>query len=139
MSNYEDIQDILGPLKEQKLNVLTERIIGCAIEVHKTLGPGLLESLYENALCFEFEQNRLRYDRQIEMPAIYKGQALGLYRLDLIVEDEIILELKAVEVVNPVYQAQLLSYLRITGKKLGLLINFKVPFLKDGVKRIINS
>jgi len=124
-------------LEEKRLNIITERIIGCAIEVHRNLGPGLLETLYEDALCFEFDDSRIKYKRQIEIPAIYKGHELGCYRLDLLVENEIIVELKAVEIVNPLYKAQLLSYLRVTGKRLGLLINFNVPFLRDGIKRII--
>lgn len=119
------------------LNKITEKIIGCAIEVHKNLGPGLLESIYENALCYELKENDVKYEKQFRIPIIYKGLNLGDYRLDLLVEDEIIVELKAVERIEPVFEAQILTYLKITGKKLGLLINFNVPILKNGIKRII--
>jgi GxxExxY protein len=121
----------------QDLNNLTERIIGCAIEVHRNLGPGLLESIYERASCLEFNMNGIQYESQVIVPIMYKGNNLGDCRLDLLIENEVILELKAVERMEPVYKAQLLSYLKMTGKKLGLLINFNVPFLKDGVTRVI--
>lgn len=119
------------------LNGVTEKIIGCAIEVHRHLGPGLLEALYERALCYEFDEQKIAYNRQVAVPIAYKGRSLGEYRLDLIVENEIIVELKAVDRVDSVFEAQLLSYLRITGKKLGLLLNFNVPALRRGIKRII--
>ncbi len=119
------------------LNKITEKIIGYAIEVHKNLGPGLLESIYENALCYEFNQNGIKYKKQVEVPVIYKGYKLGEYRLDLLIENEIIVELKAVNRIEPVFEAQLLSYLKVTGKKLGLLINFNTSVLKNGIKRII--
>ena len=119
------------------LNNITQRIIGCAIEVHRNLGPGLLESIYEKALCYEFDENRIKYKNQVLVPIVYKGHQLGEYRLDLLVEDKIIVELKAVDKINPVFEAQILSYLKITSKKLGLLINFNVSVLKDGIKRII--
>lgn len=121
----------------EKLNLLSEKIIGCAIEVHRNLGPGLLESLYEKALCYEFGQVGLRYKAQVVVPILYKGTPLGEHRIDLIVEDSIILELKAVDKIDPIFKAQLLSYLKITGLKLGFLLNFNVPFLKDGITRII--
>lgn len=121
----------------RELNNLTERIIGCAIEVHRNLGPGLLESIYERALCHEFNMNGIQYVSQVIVPITYKGTNLGDCRIDLLIETEIILELKAVERMEPVFKAQLLSYLKMTGKKLGLLVNFNVPFLKDGVTRVI--
>ena len=121
----------------EKLNKITEKIIGCAIEVHKNLGPGLLESIYEKALCFELDENNIKYKSQVLIPVNYKGHPLGEYRLDLLVEDAIIVELKAVEKMGPVFDAQILSYLRLTGKKLGLLINFNTPILIKGIKRII--
>ncbi len=120
-----------------KLNNLTERIIKCAIEVHKTLGPGLLESIYEKAICHEVGIEGLKYQSQVVVPIMYKGTALGEHRLDMIVEDEIIAEFKAVDRMDPVFKAQVLSYLRLTSKKIGLLINFNVPYLKDGIQRII--
>jgi GxxExxY protein len=120
-----------------KLNSITEQIIGCAIEVHKNIGPGLLESIYEKALCYELDRRPLRYRSQATIPIMYKGHSLGEQRIDLIVEDAVIVELKAVDQMMPVYEAQLLSYLRLTNAKLGLLINFNVEVLKRGVKRII--
>ena len=117
--------------------VLTEQIIGCAIEVHRNLGPGLLESIYEKALCHEFNARGMRYECQKIIPIIYKNINLGDFRLDLLIEDRIIVELKAVERNDPVFKAQLLSYLKLTGKQLGLLINFNVPLLKDGITRVI--
>ena len=120
----------------QDLNVLTEQIIGCAIEVHRTLGPGLLESIYEKALCYELETKKIVHVQQAPIPILYKGQSLGDFRIDLIVEDSVVVELKAVDRMDQVFQAQLLSYLKLTGKRLGLLINFNVPVLKAGIKRI---
>jgi GxxExxY protein len=117
--------------------VITDKIIGCAIEVHRNLGPGLLESIYEKALCHEMGANGIRYENQVLIPIIYKSNKLGDHRLDLLVEGQIIIELKAAERIEPVFKAQLLSYLKMTGKKLGLLINFNVPVLKDGITRII--
>ena len=99
----------------EDLNKITEIIIGCAIEVHRNLGPGLLESIYESALCYGFDERHIKYARQLPVPIIYKGRELGVYRLDLLVEDEIIVEIKAVDRMDPVFKAQLLSYLRITG------------------------
>ncbi len=119
------------------VNSITEQIIGCSIEVHKQLGPGLLESIYEEALCCEFELQKLSYQRQFCIPIIYKGKKLSDFRLDLIVEDKIIVELKAVNKIEPVFEAQLLSYLKMADKKIGLLINFNVPVLKNGIKRFI--
>ena len=116
---------------------LSERVIGLAIEVHRHLGPGLLEATYESALCIEMEESGICYQRQVNYPAIYRGRTIGEYRLDLIVEDAVIVELKSVEHLNPVFEAQLLTYLRITGKKLGLLINFNTRLLKDGIRRFI--
>ena len=121
----------------ETLNILTEKIIGCAIEVHRNLGPGLLESIYEKALCYEFGATGLQYKNQVVIPIVYKGTSLGEHRIDLLVEDEIIVELKAVDRNDPVFVAQVLSYLRLAHKKLGLLINFNVPVLRNGIKRII--
>jgi len=120
-----------------EINALTQKIIGCAIEVHRVLGPGLLESLYESALCIEFDDGGLKCARQIRAPAYYKGRLLGEYRVDLIVEDLVVLEIKSVERLDPVFDAQMLTYLRLTGKKLGLVLNFNSRLLKDGIKRLI--
>jgi GxxExxY protein len=114
---------------------LTERIIGCAIALHRELGPGLLESTYEEALCIELEEAGLSYRRQMMVPVVYKGRHIGEYRLDLLVEDAVVVEVKSVEKFQPVFEAQLLTYLRVTGKKTGLLINFNSRLLKDGIKR----
>lgn len=116
---------------------LTERIIGCAIEVHRQLGPGLLEDTYERALCVELELANLTFKRQVLFPVVYKGRSIGEYRIDLIVEDSVVLELKSVDRFDPVFEAQLLTYLRVTGKKVGLLINFNTRLLKDGIKRYV--
>jgi len=115
----------------------TERIIGCAIEVHRVLGPGLFEATYESALCVEFDLNDLRYVRQSPVPILYKQQVVGDFRLDLLVEDQVVVEVKAVERFDPVFDAQVLTYLRATGKKVGLLVNFNSRLLKDGVKRFV--
>jgi GxxExxY protein len=119
------------------LNVMTENIIGCAIEVHRNLGPGLLESIYDKAMCYEIGAKGMRFQNQLVIPILYKGTILGEHRIDMIVEDEIIVELKAVDRMDPVFKAQILSYMRTTNKKPGLLINFNVPYLKDGIQRII--
>ena len=119
------------------LNKITEKIIGCGIEVHRNLGPGLLESIYEKALCHEFKLNNIRFINQLSVPIIYKGATLGEHRIDLLIENEVVVELKAVDRFDPVFTAQLLSYLKLTNKKLALLINFNVPILKDGIKRMI--
>ena len=115
---------------------LTERIIGCAIEVHRHLGPGLLEAIYEEALSIELTLQGLSHQRQVPVPIIYKGHPLGDYRLDLLVEDTVVVEIKSVERYDPVFQAQVLTYLKSTGKRIGLLINFNTRLLHDGVKRI---
>ncbi|MDI6783569.1 MAG: GxxExxY protein [bacterium] len=119
-------------------NKITEKIIKCAIEVHKQLGPGLLESIYEVCLCKEFELDGLKYTQQKELPIVYKNIELPeRYRVDLIVEDKIVVEIKCVESILPVHQAQVLTYLRLTGLKLGLILNFYSELMKKGIKRII--
>jgi GxxExxY protein len=116
---------------------LTEKIIGCAIEVHRVLGPGLLESSYEAAFAIEMTAARLIYQRQLIVPVSYKGQPIGEHRLDFLVEDSVILELKSVERFDPLFEAQVLTYLRLTGKKRGLLLNFNSRLLKDGIRRFV--
>jgi GxxExxY protein len=119
---------------------LTEKIIGAAIDVHRYFGPGLLESVYRECLYYELKARNLKVAREVPMPVIYKGIRLEhAFRLDLIVEDRIVLELKSVSALNDVHFAQLLSYLRLGNYSLGLLINFDVRILKNGIKRIINS
>jgi GxxExxY protein len=120
-----------------EINKLTEKIIGCAIEVHRQLGPGLLESTYEAALAIELESAGLHFGRQLKYPVLYKGREIGEYRLDLLVENEVVVEIKSVERFDPIFEAQLLTYLRVTGKRVGLLINFNSRLLRDGIKRFI--
>jgi len=123
-----------------ELNEITERIIGAAIEVHRHLGPGLLESAYEECLCYELNQLGLKFQRQVHLPIHYKGiQLQSAHRMDLVVEDSVVVELKATEEMPPLYSAQVLTYLRSAHKPLGLLLNFNVPVLRDGIKRIANS
>ena len=119
------------------INKISEKVIGCAIEVHRQLGPGLLESVYEEALCIEFRLQGLSYQRQLSIPLVYKGNSIGEYRLDLLAEDAVIVEIKSVERHDPVFDAQVLTYLRITGKKIGLLLNFNQRLLRNGIKRYI--
>jgi GxxExxY protein len=117
------------------LNGLTSRIIGAAIEVHKALGPGLLESIYEAAMCIELEELGIPFARQFRIPAYYRGRPLGAYEIDLLVDDHVVVEIKCVSYLAPVFEAQLLTYMRLTGKRLGLLINFNSRLLKDGIMR----
>ena len=125
---------------ERWYNSISEKIIRCAIEVHKELGPGLMESVYEVCLKKVMIDYGLLVKSQIILPVIFKGTQLDKdFVLDLLVEDEIILELKSVEVILPVHEAQLVTYLKLSNKKLGLLINFNVALLKDGIRRRING
>ena len=122
--------------KEEGRDPRTSPILGAAIEVHRHLGPGLLESAYEECLCPELQLRNIAFARQVPLPVEYKGSRVDCgYRIDLIVENQVILELKAIEKILPVHEAQLLSYLRLTGKRVGLLINFFVPVLKNGIVR----
>ncbi|MFG0245092.1 MAG: GxxExxY protein [Phycisphaerales bacterium JB052] len=121
------------------LNQLSHQIIGCAIEVHKELGIGLLESVYESALCEEFDRAGISYQQQVGFIGEYKNKQLPPQRIDLLVENNIILELKAVRAVDDLHLAQLVSYLRLTNKPLGLLINFHAPTIQKGTHRRINS
>ena len=122
------------------LNNLTEQIIGLAIKVHRSLGPGLLESAYEVCLNHELTAIGLKVERQKTQPVTYEGVIIDCgYRIDLLVENQIILELKAVEKVLSIHKAQLLSYLRLSNRKIGLLINFHSTYLKDGIYRIVNN
>ncbi len=123
-----------------ELNKISELIIGKAIEVHKVIGPGLLESTYEACLKYELSQYGLKVENQKSMPIIYKGITIDNgYRLDMIIEDSVIVELKSIESVLPIHKAQLLSYLRLAGLSLGLLINFNVDVLKNGIVRVVNN
>ena len=126
--------------ENDRLDQISHRIIGAAIEVHRHLGPGLLESAYQSCLVFELRQLGVKLEEQKPLPVVYKQVKLDCgYRLDLIVEDEIIVEIKAIEKLLPIHEAQLLSYLRLAKKRVGLLMNFHVPVLKNGMKRIVNE
>lgn len=121
-------------------NELSQQILNAAFEVHRELGAGLLESAYEVALCHELQSQGIAFQRQVEVPVHYKGIALGTaYRLDVLVENLVVVELKSVTQIERIHEAQLLSYLRLSDKWLGLLINFNVPLLKQGIKRIVNN
>lgn len=117
-------------------DILTQKIIGAAIEVHRTLGPGLLESIYEEALCHEFGLRGIKYLRQVEIDVIYKDKIIKGQRLDILVENEVIVEIKSLSKLPEVSTAQILSYLKATGLKRGLLINFGAKMLREGLKRI---
>jgi GxxExxY protein len=122
------------------INKLSSRIIGAAIEVHKALGPGLLESAYEECICYELSIGGLSLERQKPLAVQYKGINLDCgYRLDVVVEDAIILELKSCEKIEPIHKAQLLTYLKLSGIKLGLLLNFNVTLMREGIVRIVNE
>jgi len=121
-------------------DVITSQIIGAAIEVHRELGPGLLESAYEKCLCHELTLRGLTCERQVALPIQYKGVQLDCgYKLDVVVEQLVVLELKTVDKLLPIHEAQLLTYLKLSHRQLGLLLNFNVPALKDGLKRIVNN
>jgi GxxExxY protein len=121
-------------------NEITGAVVDAAYKVHTTLGPGLLESVYESVMDFELRRRKLRVSRQVAIPVIYEGVCLDEgFRADLIVEDRVIVELKSVEAVHPVHKKQLLTYLRLADKRVGLLINFNVTLIKDGISRVVNN
>jgi GxxExxY protein len=121
-----------------ELNQITQKIFGCAIEVHKNLGPGLLESAYEECLAFELSKQGLTIKRQVPTPVVYKEIKLECgYRIDILVEDSVVIELKVVDSINTVHEAQILTYMKFSNKSLGLLISFNVTVLKNGVKRYV--
>ena len=122
------------------INELSSKIIGAAIEVHKALGPGLLESAYEECMCHELSLRGLSFERQKPLPIVFKGKELDCsYRLDIVVENAIILELKSCENIEPIHRAQLLTYLKLSTLHLGLLLNFNTAFMKDGIVRVVNE
>lgn len=125
-------------IAEDGARALTEQVIGAAIEVHRVLGPGLLESAYEQCLAHELAQRGLRFRRQVDVPLLYKGTTLDVgFRADLVVQDAVIVEVKAVEALLPLHIAQLVTYLRLAEKHVGLLVNFNSKVLKDGLKRVV--
>ena len=126
--------------KELTLNEITDKIIGAAINIHRELGPGLLESTYEACMVYDLTEIGLKVVQQKLLPVVYKGVKLECgYRIDLFIEDKIIVELKSVEKILPIHEAQLLSYLKLSGCKVGLLINFNVKILKNGIQKIVNN
>jgi GxxExxY protein len=131
MSTEQEIQELAA------LNAITDKIIACAIEVHRQLGPGLLEQTYETAMCVELTGAGVAFKRQAAFPVIYKGSQFGEHRADLIVESAVVVELKSVERYDPVFMAQVLTYLRCTGLRVGLLINFNGRVLRAGIRRFI--
>ena len=126
--------------KEEKLNKITKTIIGMAINIHRALGPGLLESAYEACMVYDLVKAGLKVEQQKLLPIVYRGVKLECsYRLDLMIEKEVIVEIKSVEKLLPIHQAQLMSYLKLSDCKVGLLINFNVKVLKNGIKRVVNN
>ena len=124
----------------QRENEITEIVIGCAIEIHRALGPGLLESAYEACLCYELSQKGMLFKRQVSLPLSYKGVRLDCgYVMDLVVDDLVIVELKTVEKLLPIHEAQLITYLKLYGRSVGLLMNFNVALMKSGIKRLVNE
>jgi len=116
----------------------SSKVIGLAIEVHRHLGPGLLESAYEDCLAFELKENKIAFRRQVALPVIYKGMKLDCsYRMDFVVEEYLVLEIKAVDHLLAIHEAQLLTYLKLSNRGIGLLVNFNVPLLRDGIKRMV--
>lgn len=135
--NHGEHRELQPPMED--LNSITDKIILAAIRVHRELGPGLLESAYEACLGYELSSLGLRWERQKECPINYRGLEINCgYRMDLLVENEIVVELKAAEAILPIHIAQVLTYLKLSGRKLGLLINFNVDLLKNGIRRIAN-
>ncbi len=124
----------------EELNELSYKVVGAAIEVHRAMGPGLLESIYEDCMIAELKLRGIKTQCQVRVPLVYKGQELHSdYLIDLLIEEEIILELKAVTDLHPVFEAQTISYLKLAEKKLGFLLNFHVPIMKNGIKRFVNG
>ena len=121
----------------EDINHTTEHVIACAIEVHRCLGPGLLEPMYQRAMCIELEIRNIAHVKELKLPAFYKGHLLGEYRIDLLVDDLVLVEIKSAERLHPVFEAQLLTYLRLTSKRVGLLLNFNARLMRDGIKRMM--
>lgn len=129
-----------GDAEARRLEEITGKVIGACIEIHRAIGPGLLESAYEECLCYELSAIGFTFERQKSLPVIYKSVRLDCgYRLDLVVENSVVLELKTVDALLPIHEAQLLTYLKVSGLQVGLLVNFNVPILKQGIKRIVNN
>ena len=126
--------------QEERLNKITETIIGAAIDVHRALGPGLLESAYEACMVYDLIQVGMKVEQQKPLPVVYRGVKLECgYRLDLMIENEVVVEIKSIDKLLPIHKAQLMSYLKLADCKVGLLINFNVELLKDGIQRVVNN
>ncbi len=133
-------KEMKGKVSRERLNEISGKVIELAIRVHTELGPGMLEGAYEACLQFELLQAGLETKTQLKLPIIYQGQKIDAgYRIDMLVENSVIVELKSIERLMPVHEAQLLSYLRMSDKRLGLLINFNVKLLRDGIRRVVNK
>ncbi len=115
----------------------TDRILRCGVEVHRALGPGLFENVYESAMCVELEANNIPFRRQVAVPLLYRGQIISEHRVDLIVDDKVLVEIKSVDRLAPIHMTQLLTYLRVTSLHVGLLLNFNSPTLRAGVRRVV--
>ena len=127
-------------MEKEQFNKLSKEILDASIFVHKEMGPGLLESVYELCLAKELSLRNIKIQRQVFLPLFYRGEELTKdFRIDILVEDEIIIEIKAVEILLPVHEAQIISYLKLANKRLGFLINFNVPLLKNGFRRFVNN
>jgi GxxExxY protein len=133
-----NMNDLAAAKQRSEQDELCHRVIGLCLDVHRELGPGLLESAYEEAMVFELARNGLAFERQKDMPLSYRGHQLNCgYRIDILVENVLIVELKAVSEMLPIHHAQLMTYIRLAGRSLGLLVNFNVPVLKDGIRRVV--
>lgn len=138
--NRKGIRVMLNPDQEGEINQITNKIIGAAIEVHRNLGSGLFETVYEQCLCYELKMQKINFERQKYMPVVYKGKTFeNGFRADLLVESQVIVELKAANSLLPVHETQILNYLRLAKLNIGLIINFNVPILKEGIKRVISG
>ena len=127
-----------GKIKNPQNDQLTEKVIGLAIEVHRGLGPGLLESAYEECLCYELGESGVSFERQVPLPVVYKSVELDCgYRMDIVVDNRLVLELKTVEKILPIHEAQLLTYLKLGRLQTGLILNFNTSVLKDGIRRLV--
>ena len=136
--NYYYVTMSYAPIPE-RVNHLSSIIFDCALTIHRKLGPGLLENIYEECLVYELRSRGLKIESQVSLPIVYQELKIeNAYRIDILVEDSIIIEIKAVEAIQPVHEAQLLTYLRLTNHRLGLLINFNSPLIKDGIRRMAN-
>lgn len=127
-------------MEREEMDLISRKVVIACIEVHKAMGPGLLEKVYEECLIKELALQGVRAERQVQIPLIYKGYELHRnYAIDVLVENEIVIELKSVDQIHPVFEAQIISYLKLANKKLGFLVNFNVPLLKTGIKRFVNG